>query len=743
MVSQNLVGGQNSMNDNIVRFLKKRSAMLFVAVVFAGQFGLQVNLSAQSPEVGYVYPPFVQQGTPTSVRLGGYDFTPDLQIMVHSDVVSLAEVGPVGPFLIPPRPYWEGPRIFANALPIPREIGAVLSPDENCALGRVSWQVVNANGVSKRGLFYVSDMVEQVEARFRSQAMELGELPVAVSGKIRRLTEKDEYGFVATKTGEVSLQVFARRVGSDFYAAVQVYGPDDEKLIDEVDTEGRDLDVKFAVQKGERYRVVIHDSDFRGAAQFVYRLLLRHVATEPLELAAESNDQRRRLDGPSDRQKFTVKTGREYQVRAVSLAIGGDLDVALKVVDEEGKLIAENDDVTTESLDAEVRFVAKDDGELAAVVTGSSITSQVDGLFYELQVEELERGFELMTAPTAIAAVGEKASIAVTLIPTGGFGEEVQLKILGLPDGVTVEGEPVIAPGKKKGTIVLLIANNADVKGTVIQVVGLSTADAEKNLSALTVAASAVSGGSLVSRSKNENRSDNLVLGVTLKAPFKLHVVDKDRQRVVHRGTTYPAPLQVLRDDGYVGDVHIMMKSQQARHRMGIRGPIVDVESGVTDVFYPCFMPEWLATDRTSRMVVLGFGEVLDTQGQIRYVGVAADARITMILEGALLKVAPLQVELEAGPGQVVELPVKIVRSSKLQTAVTIDLELDDELAALLEYEPLKLGVNQTEGLLKVRCSNSPLLRGMIPFTVRATTRQFEKWPVKSVQDYNVFFSAN
>ena len=714
--------------------------MLFALVVVTDLLGLQSTLSAQSPDVGYVYPPFVQQGTATSVQFGGYDFTPDLQIMVHSAEVSLMEVGPVGPFLIPPRPYWEGPRIFANALPIPREIAAVISPDENCALGRVSWQVANANGVSKRGLFYVSDMVERVESRFRSLTMELGELPVAVSGQITRLTEKDEYGFVATKTGTVSLQVFARRVGSDFYAAVQVYGPNDIKLVDEVDTEGRDLDIKFSAKKGARYRVVIHDSDFRGAAQFVYRLLLENVVTETTKSEEKSNDRRRRLNGAFDRQTFTVRTGREYQVRAVSLSLGGDLDVALKVVDGEGKLVAENDDATAESLDAEVRFVAKNDGELVAVVTGSSLRGQSADLFYELQVDELERGFELITAATAVAAVGEKMSLAVTLIPQGGFAQEVNLKVLGLPEGISVEGEPVIALGQKKGTVVLLLGDEAAVRATVIQVVGTSSGDAEKNWPALTVVASAVSGGSLVSRSSDENRNDDLVLGVTLKAPFKLHVVDKDRQRVVHRGTTYPAPLQVLRDDGYDGVVHLMMKSQQARYRMGIQGPFVDVEAGVKDVFYPCFMPEWLATDRTSRMVVLGFGEVVDPQGQVRYVGVAADARITMILEGALLKVAPLQVELETAPGQVVELPVKIVRSSKLQTAVTIDLELDNELAALLEYKPLKLDVNQTEGLLKVRCSNSRLLRGIIPFTVRATTLQFEKWPVKSVEDYDVFF---
>ena len=113
-----------------------------------------------------------------------------------------------------------------------------------------------------------------------------------------------------------------------------------------------------------------------------------------------------------------------------------------------------------------------------------------------------------------------------------------------------------------------------------------------------------------------------------------------------------------------------------------------------------------------------------------------------MILEGALLKVAPAESELEAGPGKVLELPVKIVRSSKLQTVVTIDLELDDELAALFEYEPLTLDVNQAEGVLKVRCSNSPLLRGAIPITVRATTLQSENWPVKSIRDYEVFFAT-
>ena len=409
--------------------LKNRSVMALVGLVCTIGFGIQSKLLAQSPEVGYVYPPFVQRGTSTPVRLGGYDFTPDLQIMIHSATVALSEVEPLGPFLITPRPYWEGPRIYANALAIPREITAVLSPDKDGEIGRVSWQVANANGVSTRGLFYVSDMVEQLESRFRSELMELGDLPVAVSGRIRRLTERDSYGFIATKTGVVSLEVFARRVGSDFYPAVQVFGPGGIALVDEVDTEGRDLDLTFAVQKGQHYRIVLHDSDFRGAAQFVYRLLIEYAVPENGVSEVGNGDRRRRLDAASDRQKFTVITGREYQVRATSLALGGDLDVALKVVDSEGKLIAENDDATPNSLDAEVRFVAKANAEVTAVVTGSSIKGRVDDRFYELQVETLQRGFELTTPPIATAAIGDKVNIAVTMVATGGFNEEVQLDL--------------------------------------------------------------------------------------------------------------------------------------------------------------------------------------------------------------------------------------------------------------------------------------------------------------------------
>ncbi|MGV2334324.1 MAG UNVERIFIED_CONTAM: hypothetical protein LVR18_09485 [Planctomycetaceae bacterium] len=51
-------------------------------------------------------------------------------------------------------------------------------------------------------------------------------------------------------------------------------------------------------------------------------------------------------------------------------------------------------------------------------------------------------------------------------------------------------------------------------------------------------------------------------------------------------------------------------------------------------------MPEWLATDITRRIIVHGLVEVPDPKGTLRQLTKPGDARITMIMEGALLKLA-------------------------------------------------------------------------------------------------------
>ena len=184
----------------------------------------------------------------------------------------------------------------------------------------------------------------------------------------------------------------------------------------------------------------------------------------------------------------------------------------------------------------------------------------------------------------------------------------------------------------------------------------------------------------------------------------------------------------------------MQMQATQSRHRMGIRGPTVEVPDGVTSVSYPCMMPEWLTTDRTTRMAVVGFGEVVDPQGNVRHVGAASDARITMILEGALLKIGHQARELSVAPGESFQVPITINRSSKLPGPVTIDLELAGPLADLVTLKPVVLEEGVSSINLQVQARADSRLQGIIPITVRATALQDDRWLVKSLVDVDVEF---
>ena len=695
------------------------------------------SVPGQAPELGYLFPPAVERGTTTDVQLGGYNFTPDMQFFVHASGLNLQVMGPPGEFLVTPRPYWEGPRIYTTALPIAREMPATLKVPASQPVGLVHWQAANANGPTSMATFYVSDIREMVEQRFHNEVIDLGSLPVGVSGRFSRLTEIDRYQLTASTTGPLHLDVWARRLGSNMNVAIQVTGPGGQKLVDRIDTLGKDLHLSFPVQQGEAYTITLHEADFRGAAQFVYRLA---CSQEPAQASPDTTLKELPEGIPYQQTPLKLAVGTPYRIRALSQAIDTDLDLQLAIVDAADKIVAENDDKTAATVDPELTFTAKDDGPLQLRVSGFAVDSQPGRRQYRLEVEELKRGYRLTVPQLVSGELGGKASIAVTLLPFAAFKEDVTLRVEGLPAGVTVDGEARIPAGKNKGTINLAIATESKVQAAVIKVSGVSVGNEEMGFAPLEVVATAPRSGNLVVMNPELEVTENVLFAIKMKAPYKLELVDKNRQRVVHAGTTYPAPFIVTRDEGYTGLIRMQMKAKQSRHRMGIRGPTVEIPSGITSVFYPCMMPQWLTTDRTTRMEVVGFGEVADPQGNLRYVGAAADARITMILEGVLFKVSHQARELAVSPGESFQVPVTITRSAKLSGPVTIDLELASPLADLVTLKPLVLEAGVTTMNLQVQTRADARLRGLIPITIRATAYQQDRWPVKSIVDVNVEF---
>jgi hypothetical protein len=779
------------------------------------------HLHAQiAPGVAYVFPPAIERGQTTNVKLGGYDFTPDLQFFVHDKSIDIKTAGELSRFFVPEPPYWFGLKGYDTAFPIPREVSGQLTVKSDHLPGFVNWQVANANGASKTGVFFVSDHKEVVESRWRDHDVQvLDQLPIGVSGRIRKISEVDQYQFLASKNGPVTLNLMARRLGANFSAVIEVRDDAGNMIADAADTEGRDIAITFAAKAQKNYVVRVFDLDFRGNRVYVYRLSIsetpRVVATKPafgkagetrpvefighgissgsdrlesiranvafnLAQSRITTGQRRVLPyvlktksgdvlveipiseqselidakgvlaipsavtsslakaGEIDRYKFKAAKGDAIMIKLQSQEIGTRLDMALEVQDASGKVIAKIDDAKGTS-DANVLFRAKLDGEYTCVVRDASgRAGQLDSV-YRLSLEpDLVPGFSLTCVQSISSAIPGKATLKVTAIRTGDFTGEIPIQVLGLPAGISAPAGLKILEKKKDVSIAIDVAAGSATQAALIQVKGSATI-AGKKVERFAIAPAA---GNLCPARSDENLTPFVMLATTMKPPFSVLLVDRNRQRAVNRGTTYPAPFQIQRDENFKGEIILEMAAKQSRHRQGITGPIMTIAKDQKEALYPCFMPEWLATDRTTRMQVMGVAQVADPKGKLRYLTKNADARITMILEGRLMKVAQQSNEITISPGTAFEVPVSVLRTSQFQQPVKIELVVPKELEQHITASPVEIGVDSTASAMSVKTTNDPRLVGDWSVTIKCTGIQDGKWPVVSQTELPLRFVA-
>ena len=184
------------------------------------------------------------------------------------------------------------------------------------------------------------------------------------------------------------------------------------------------------------------------------------------------------------------------------------------------------------------------------------------------------------------------------------------------------------------------------------------------------------------------------------------------------------------------------MSAKQDRHRKGMRSPLLPVPPEATRIAYPMFMPEWLGIELTCRIVVHGVGAVPDPQGRLRYLTRAGDSRITMILEGALLKLECPTPQLVARPGEEIKVPITVSRSVKLPLSTTVEFTVPDELIGIVECDPVTFPQGTNEGFLVIRTKADARLNGRWNWTLTATSLQDDRWPVVSQTELDVLFEG-
>jgi hypothetical protein len=243
-------------------------------------FALAAALFAQKidnvpPRIGYVFPPGGRAGTAVDVMIGGYDWTPDMDVFVHDPSVKIELAGQLGDFQITPPPYWFGGKASEQQPPVGREIAARITVPQDWPPGvPVRFQVANANGGSPPIDFVVSDAAEIVEPESNGAPVELPALPAVASGRLSRITEVGTFHFTSDRAG-LTICRLDDQLGQPFCATLVIRDAAGRTVADVADTVGRGATARFVAEAGQKYTATVAHVDHAGDRGFVYRLAVR------------------------------------------------------------------------------------------------------------------------------------------------------------------------------------------------------------------------------------------------------------------------------------------------------------------------------------------------------------------------------------------------------------------------------------------------------------------------------------
>ena len=727
-------------------------------------------------------------GTTVDVVIGGYDWTPDMQILVHDPRIKLEIVGKSTGVLITEPPYWFGYKARGYAWPLPREFPAKLTIPADVPSGPIRWQVANANGASPVAQFYVGSLPEIAEDPKSKGPQQLPTLPVTVSGQIRRIEEIDRYQFSVSKTGPVTIEIFARRLNSPLHGMLKVRDPSGRVVLDIADTEGRDFATTMLATAGINYEISLHDLDFAGDRSYVYRLT---VAAAPRVLAAYPAAGQRGQTRPvefvgiglatgsdklesvtrdvafpanadattfdysvqtewgiaapvrllvsdvaesvkpptgdsvltapgavtgaigqrfgSEQHSVTLTKGQVWDVAAQAKRLNSPLDLELTVFGPDGKQVATNDDAAG-STDSEISLTVPADGLYRIVVSDRSGKSGSREANYRLAISAPREDLELSLPPLLNVVSGSQGKLALKATRKGGFKGPIPVTISGLPAGVTAPENLVIPEGKNDLTIDLTCAADAAVKSSLCS-----------------ISTSVAIGGQMVTRTAGP-----MALAMTMKPRIKLTPEGLDDVRKVHRGSTYLFPMLIERLEGYAGPITLEMTAKQQRHRQGLASDEFIVPPDAKRVEYPIFVPEWMETTKTSRMILNGAVQIPDPQGNVRTLLQRQELRFGILPEGALMKLSHPPGEIKATAGSTIKVPLSLSIASELKDPIEISIVANEVNQGAFKGNTITLVPGQKSAVYEIQVTAEAARKKEQEVTVRAKALKDGRWPVIS-----------
>ena len=217
-----------------------------------------------------------------------------------------------------------------------------------------------------------------------------------------------------------------------------------------------------------------------------------------------------------------------------------------------------------------------------------------------------------------------------------------------------------------------------------------------------------------------------------MKPRIKLTPEGLDDVSKVHRGSTHLFPMLIERLEGFAGEITLEMTAKQQRSRQGLTSDEFAVPADAKRVEYPIFVPEWMETTKTSRMILNGSLKLADPKGKVRTLLQRQELRVGILPDGAMMKLGHTAGEMPAAPGSELKIPLTLSLTSELREPIRITLMPSESQTGLITAEPIVLETDRSKATFVVKLASDAKLIGEQTLQIRATALKDGRWPVVS-----------
>ncbi len=738
---------------------------------------------ADPPDAKYIFPAGGRRGTTVPVRIGGCNFHDRANFhLMGNGIKAAAEISRMqtlwfeGPVI--PQPASQAkedyPLDYANSM----EIAA------DAPRGEHFWKASTGQGVTGSVPFIVGDLPEVVEDEVPGVANPIEvTLPVTVNGRIFPREDVDLWRFTAQSGQTVTCAVDALRLGSPLEARLELFDPQGHSVTESLSVPGSEAVLRFTAASTGQYTVKIHDIQFGGLQNYVYRLTLtagphidfvyplggRRNTDVTLELAGANLA----VPRPTIKLPATPELRYDYRVEspgAISNAVALELDDLAEILEPDAGAMATrvtfpanlNGRIQRAGEVDEWTFEAKKGDEFDFDVRAARLGSPLDTVLriVDAQQKVVVENDDLVNGQTdsrlrfQAPADGVYAVRLSDQLPDRGgpqFAYRLRVLTAAQPefelalanDTVTIErGKPTPikvtadrGPGVKEeialqidglpaGVTVTPLIIKADQKEVTLS---FQAADTTKVQAAvLKITGKIVKDGrellhQAVINKAGIRRQDPVWLAVGLPTPFRF--VGIFETKFMPRGSQYVRHYSIQRN-GFSGPLEARLADQQGRHLQGVTGEPVSVSPTQNEFDFTVKLQPFMEIGRTSRTTLSLMGVVTDTDGSRHVVSYSSNAQndqMISIVDPGRLAITLDRRSVPATPGQPAKLSFRLQRSLGLNQPTQVELIIPQGIRGV-KSQPVTIAPNEQSGTIELTFDADAVGPFLAPLTVRATT---------------------